>query len=65
MPPPPPQRSRDLGGLKVGQNVSHAKFGVGVILAAEGSGERARVQVNFGKQGVKWLELGVAKLTPA
>jgi ATP-dependent DNA helicase UvrD/PcrA len=65
MPPSPPQRSRDLGGLKVGQNVSHARFGVGVIVAAEGSGGEARVQVNFGKQGVKWLLLGVAKLVPA
>jgi DNA helicase-2/ATP-dependent DNA helicase PcrA len=62
MPPPPPQPSRDLGGLRVGQNVSHARFGVGVIVAAEGSGGEARVQVNFGKQGVKWLLLGVAKL---
>jgi DNA helicase-2/ATP-dependent DNA helicase PcrA len=61
----PSQPSRDLGGLRVGQNVSHAKFGVGVIVAAEGSGGEARVQVNFGKQGVKWLLLGVAKLTPA
>jgi DNA helicase-2/ATP-dependent DNA helicase PcrA len=31
----------------------------------EGSGGEARVQVNFGKQGVKWLLLGVAKLIPA
>ena len=61
----PPQPSRDLGGLRVGQNVSHARFGVGVIVAAEGSGEGARVQVNFGKQGVKWLQLGAARLTPA
>ncbi|MDY0013134.1 MAG: 3'-5' exonuclease [Rhodocyclaceae bacterium] len=64
-PPSPPQRGRDLGGLRVGQNVSHARFGVGVIVAAEGSGPEARVQVNFGRQGVKWLALAVAKLTPA
>lgn len=65
VPAPPPQPSRDLGGFRVGQNVRHAKFGVGVIVAAEGSGGEARVQVNFGKQGVKWLLLGVAKLSPA
>jgi DNA helicase-2/ATP-dependent DNA helicase PcrA len=64
-PSSPPQPSRDLGGLRVGQNVSHARFGVGVIVAAEGTGPEARVQVNFGKQGVKWLLLGVARLTPA
>lgn len=65
--PPPavtPYAGRDLGGLRVGQNVSHTRFGVGVIVAAEGSGAEARVQVNFGKQGVKWLALGVAKLEP-
>lgn len=58
-------RDRDLAGLHVGQNVEHAKFGVGVIVAAEGSGQDARVQVNFGRQGVKWLALSIAKLTPA
>ena len=32
MAPPPPQPSRDLGGLRVGQNVTHARFGMGVIV---------------------------------
>ena len=54
-----------IGGLKVGQNVSHAKFGQGVIVAAEGRGADARVQVNFGAAGMKWLLLEYAKLTPA
>lgn len=49
-------------GLKIGQSVSHAKFGQGVIVAAEGSGTDAKVQVNFGAAGVKWLLLAVAKL---
>ncbi|MBI5920384.1 MAG: DNA helicase II [Betaproteobacteria bacterium] len=52
-------------GLRVGQNVRHTKFGVGVIVNAEGSGMDARVQVNFGHAGMKWLALSVAKLTPA
>jgi DNA helicase-2/ATP-dependent DNA helicase PcrA len=47
---------------RVGQTVAHAKFGEGVILNIEGSGSDARVQVNFGRQGVKWLALSVAKL---
>lgn len=47
---------------RVGQTVAHAKFGEGVILDIEGSGGDARVQVNFGRQGVKWLALSVAKL---
>ncbi|MFA7269745.1 MAG: DNA helicase II [Sterolibacterium sp.] len=53
------------GGLQIGQNVRHAKFGVGVIINAEGSGTDARVQINFGHAGMKWLALSIAKLTPA
>jgi DNA helicase-2/ATP-dependent DNA helicase PcrA len=52
-------------GLRIGQNVTHAKFGQGVIVSAEGRGSDARVQVNFGAQGMKWLALEYAKLTPA
>ena len=51
-------------GLRIGQTVEHAKFGVGVIVNAEGGGADARVQVNFGAAGMKWLALSVAKLTP-
>ncbi len=47
---------------RIGQTVAHAKFGEGVILNIEGGGNDARVQVNFGRQGVKWLALSVAKL---
>ena len=41
---------------------AHAKFGLGVIVNAEGGGHDARVQVNFGGAGMKWLALSVAKL---
>ena len=64
MPAPPPMKSRDLGGLSIGQSVQHARFGDGVIVAAEGSGNDARVQVKFETAGAKWLMLAVAKLTP-
>ena len=53
------------GGFRIGQNVMHAKFGSGVIVDAEGQGNDARVQVNFGRQGVKWLAVAVAKLQAA
>jgi DNA helicase-2/ATP-dependent DNA helicase PcrA len=49
-------------GLRLGQRVRHATFGEGVVLQSEGSGERARVQVNFAAAGAKWLMLGFAKL---
>ena len=52
-------------GYRIGQNVLHAKFGGGVIVNSEGSGQDARVQVNFGRNGVKWLALAYAKLEPA
>ncbi len=51
-------------GLKSGQSVFHTKFGEGVIVTLEGSGDDARAQVNFGRHGMKWLALSVAKLTP-
>ncbi|MCL4725271.1 MAG: ATP-binding domain-containing protein, partial [Rhodocyclaceae bacterium] len=56
---------KETGGFRIGQSVSHAKFGQGVIVNAEGAGSDARVQVNFGREGVKWLALSVAKLTAA
>ena len=57
--------SRGAGGFRIGQNVTHPKFGSGVIIDAEGQGSDARVQVNFGATGVKWLAVSVAKLQPA
>jgi len=54
----------DLPSLSLGQRVSHPVFGEGVILNAEGEGQRARVQVSFEGEGDKWLVLGFAKLTP-
>jgi DNA helicase II / ATP-dependent DNA helicase PcrA len=54
----------DDGALRIGQRVLHGKFGEGVVLQAEGHGERARVQVNFSRDGAKWLMLGFAKLQP-
>ncbi len=53
-----------VDGLRVGLTVEHAKFGIGVIVATEGRGADARVQVNFASNGMKWLALEYAKLTP-
>ncbi len=55
---PPPH------GLRLGQQVFHAKFGEGTVLTLEGSGDDARAQINFPRHGTKWLALSVAKLTP-
>ena len=50
---------------RIGQSVRHAKFGLGIIIDAEGRGGDARVQVNFRESGVKWLALEYAKLEAA
>ena len=55
----------DRPGWRIGQSVKHAKFGLGVIIDAEGRGTDARVQVNFRDVGVKWLAIEYAKLQPA
>jgi DNA helicase-2/ATP-dependent DNA helicase PcrA len=55
--PPPP-------GMRLGARVRHGKFGEGVVLNVEGSGPHARVQVNFERQGTKWLMMQYANLEP-
>ena len=47
---------------KLGQRVSHEKFGEGIILQIEGSGQQERLQINFKQVGLKWLMSAYAKL---
>ncbi len=49
-------------GWRVGESVKHTKFGEGVIVNIEGSGTQARANINFGRNGMKLLDLGIAKL---
>ena len=49
-------------GIALGQKVIHKKFGEGIVLNYEGSGESARVQVNFDAAGTKWLVMAYANL---
>jgi DNA helicase-2/ATP-dependent DNA helicase PcrA len=48
--------------FSLGQPVLHRKFGEGTVVSFEGSGEHARVQVNFHQAGAKWLVLAYANL---
>ncbi len=57
--------STNDGSLSLGQRVSHAKFGEGVVLNLEGSGSHMRIQVNFENAGCKWLVAAYANLSPA
>ena len=50
--------------FRIGQGVTHARFGEGVVTGIEGAGDDARVQVNFARHGAKWLALAIAKLEP-
>lgn len=51
-------------GFRMGQLVSHKKFGDGIILNMEGQGSSARIQVNFENAGSKWLVMQYANLQP-
>src|SRR5574343_724334 len=55
------------GQWRVGQSLTHTKFGAGVIITAEGSGEDVRLLINFAEHGVKLRDLRYAadELTPA
>ncbi|GAA5786748.1 UvrD-helicase domain-containing protein [Chitiniphilus shinanonensis] len=62
---PAAARQADPGhGLKLGMNVRHPKFGIGVVTDHEG-GATGNVQVNFRDHGPKWLAVAYAKLEPA
>ncbi|MDH5784876.1 MAG: DNA helicase II, partial [Chromatiales bacterium] len=50
------------GGISLGSQVVHPKFGQGTVLNCEGSGAQARVQVAFDEVGTKWLVLAYANL---
>ncbi|MDD9884220.1 MAG: DNA helicase II [Gammaproteobacteria bacterium] len=56
------QPADGFGGLVPGRSVRHKKFGEGLVIALEGQGEHARVQVNFAAAGVKWLVCQYARL---
>ncbi|MGC8519014.1 MAG: DNA helicase II [Steroidobacteraceae bacterium] len=61
---PRPRAGPSVPGMRLGARVRHGKFGEGVILNLEGSGPQARIQVNFERQGPKWLVMQYANLEP-
>ena len=54
--------SEKSSGWSIGETVYHKKFGEGVIVNLEGGGTNARANINFGRHGMKLLDLSVAKL---
>lgn len=59
---PAPRAQASSMPWRIGQAVAHSKFGQGVVVNYEGNANDLRVQVNFGKEGLKWLALEYAKL---
>ena len=49
-------------GFHVGERVFHQKFGDGMVVGTEGSGDHARIQINFTHAGSKWLVTAYANL---
>ena len=50
---------------RIGETVIHKKFGEGVIVGLEGQGANVRANINFGRHGMKLLDLSIAKLEHA
>ncbi len=59
------QQETSGGEFRLGQRVLHPIFGEGFILNVEGAGPRTRVQINFDREGTKWLMLSHANLSAA
>jgi DNA helicase-2/ATP-dependent DNA helicase PcrA len=55
----------DTGELKRGRRVRHPRYGYGVILSQEGSGDEMRLTVYFDRAGKKKFVARYADLTPA
>jgi DNA helicase-2/ATP-dependent DNA helicase PcrA len=59
-----PNMERATAGWRVGQEVSHTRWGTGVITALAGSGEKAEAKIWFSDIGEKTLLLAYAPIKP-
>ena len=57
-----PDLERATAGWRVGQEVSHSRWGTGVITALSGSGEKAEAKIWFSEVGEKTLLLAYAPI---
>ncbi|WP_353572997.1 DNA helicase II [Candidatus Albibeggiatoa sp. nov. BB20] len=48
--------------FEMGNRVKHPSFGSGIVTEVEGSGDFARILVNFEKEGEKWLMVSLSGL---
>jgi ATP-dependent DNA helicase UvrD/PcrA len=60
-----PEAEEESVGLRRGRRVRHPRYGYGVILSQEGSGDETRLTVYFDRAGKKKFIARYADLTPA
>jgi DNA helicase-2/ATP-dependent DNA helicase PcrA len=60
---PRPQSAIGNIGLKEGNVIEHQRFGIGVVVKVEGTGENTKATVEFQNAGTKQLLLKFAKYT--
>ena len=54
------KKSREIPALDAGDRVLHDSFGMGTVVAVEGSGDKSVASIDFGSEGVKRLLLRYA-----
>ena len=57
-----PNLERATSGWRVGQEVSHTRWGLGVITSLSGSGEKAEATIHFSDEGEKRVVLAYAPI---
>lgn len=57
-----PAASTAIGGISIGSTVEHSRFGIGKVLAIEGTGENCKATVEFKNVGTKQLLMKFARL---
>lgn len=53
--------SAALGGLEIGQNIEHERFGIGEVINVEGTGDNTKATIRFRNVGEKQLLLRFAR----
>ncbi len=54
--------SKPVASFNIGDKVNHKKYGTGIVTKLEGSGENAKIEVNFETEGTKRFMLNFANL---
>lgn len=62
-PTPNAKQSPAVKGLAVGMRINHERFGKGTVVGTEGTGDNAKVRVQFDQAGIKNLLVKFAKIT--